>query len=127
MSALHQPAISYHTMRIPESPSKRNMLLEHKDIFTPSNTNDQQNLTYRQKYQLWDSYEPAKIGLETGVEENGYFIYRCDGVKMNICGGWADRLKGAMFTYLLANITGRVFKAEFLVPKCDMTNYIIPN
>lgn len=46
---------------------------------------------------------------------------------MMACGGWADRVKGMIVGYLMANLTGRVFKIDFHDPDCDITRALIPN
>ena len=46
---------------------------------------------------------------------------------MAICGGWDNRINGALAAYIMANVTGRKFKFEHRKPQCDITNYIIPN
>merc|ERR1711936_1058253 len=67
------------------------------------------------------------MGADVGQQASErYFIYRCDR-HLRLCGGWADRLKGAMLSYVIANLTGRIFKAEFLNPRCDMSEYILGN
>ena len=32
-----------------------------------------------------------------------------------------------MFAYIVANLTGRTFKARYLKPDCDITDYLVPN
>ena len=54
-----------------------------------------------------------------------YLIWRCD---YGWChGGWGARINGVMFAYMIANLTGRTFKLEHLTPKCDLTDYMVPN
>ncbi|XP_071096972.1 uncharacterized protein [Haliotis cracherodii] len=53
-----------------------------------------------------------------------YIIYTCDGTFY--CGGWADRLKGVVAAYLLANATNSKFGIHMTVP-CDISNYLLPN
>ena len=52
-----------------------------------------------------------------------YLVYVCD----EICGGWADRLKGILSTYMMANLTKRQFKVQIKRPWCDLKNYLVPN
>ena len=87
-------------------------------------------LTFREKFLLWDLYQTPAVGhdqAEFHTDNDNFLIYRCDTGRMSLCGGWGDRLKGVMVTYMLANLTGRTFKAEFLNPHCDMTRYLVPN
>ncbi|XP_046570557.1 uncharacterized protein LOC124278827 [Haliotis rubra] len=58
------------------------------------------------------------------VHSDRYIIYTCDGTFY--CGGWADRLKGVVAAYLLANATNRKFGIHMTVP-CDISNYLLPN
>ncbi|GFN83849.1 hypothetical protein PoB_001035500 [Plakobranchus ocellatus] len=46
---------------------------------------------------------------------------------MTLCGGWADRVKGILLTYVIANLTGRIFKLEILEPPCNILQFVIPN
>ncbi|XP_012943235.1 uncharacterized protein LOC106013061 [Aplysia californica] len=60
-------------------------------------------------------------------EDEKYFIYRCDDGLMRFCGGWADRLKGILTGFLIANLTGRTFKAELLSFSCHLEKFLVPN
>ncbi|ESO95792.1 hypothetical protein LOTGIDRAFT_160339 [Lottia gigantea] len=44
-----------------------------------------------------------------------------------MCGGWADRLKGIVTAYILANITHRNFGIKITNLPCELTNAVIPN
>ena len=50
-----------------------------------------------------------------------YLVYSCDH-----CGGWADRLKGILSSYVMAEILNRKFIIEFKQP-CPLENIIDPN
>lgn len=51
-----------------------------------------------------------------------YLIYRCGATDR--CGGLADRLKGIVLGYLLANVTGREFRVSMPMPVCDITDML---
>ena len=53
-----------------------------------------------------------------------YLIFVCD--KRRSCGGWGDRQRGLVGTFLLALATGRKFGVIMTVP-CNVTNFYIPN
>ncbi|XP_046584871.1 uncharacterized protein LOC124291841 [Haliotis rubra] len=53
-----------------------------------------------------------------------YLIYLCD--DMRSCGGWGDRQRGMVATYLLAMVTGRHFGINMSYP-CDIKMFYIPN
>ena len=91
------------------------------------------NTGFRERFRLWDQLDQPKFGKEVIEKESlghqRYFIYRCGkpNGRLKKCGGWGDRLNGVIKSYLIANLTGRVFKAEFLHPACNMSKYIIQN
>ncbi|CAG5133856.1 unnamed protein product [Candidula unifasciata] len=85
---------------------------------------------HRRRFLMWYFARPdiaSLIGPDTGAEATQYVIYRCDTGRMSTCGGWADRIKGMMTAYIIANLTGRNFKVELLAKGCDITEYLIPN
>ena len=82
---------------------------------------------YRGQFLLWDFYKRPAFGPDVPATTDRYFVYRCDQGQMAVCGGWADRIKGLVVSYLLANLTGRVFKAQILKPDCELTHYLQPN
>jgi len=101
-------------------------------VLNETTTGGNQQLSFREKFLLWDQYMAPALGQETAElrpddQQEQFLIYRCDSGRMSFCGGWSDRLQGAMATYVLANLTGRTFKAEFLNPQCEMTRYLVPN
>ena len=79
---------------------------------------------FRRNFKLWDKAFSSIVLTEEPMR-NGkdYFIFQCQ----KKCGGWGDRMKGAMFAYIVANLTGRIFKARFVKPDCDYSNYLVPN
>merc|ERR1719239_862635 len=78
---------------------------------------------YRKHYDLWEKANPYLTDSPAQNGTNGYFIFEC----RDFCCGWADQLKGTMFAYIVANLTGRTFKARYLKPDCDITDYLVPN
>ncbi|XP_050408083.1 uncharacterized protein LOC126823338 [Patella vulgata] len=59
----------------------------------------------------------------TAVSNDRTLVYTCrQGV---VCGGWADRQKGLIAVYLLANATQSGFKIEIDKP-CDVTSFLQP-
>ena len=96
----------------------------------PSPDSSSSQVTYHRywaQFLLWDFYKRPEYGPDVPSSTEKYLIYRCDSGRMSVCGGWADRLKGLVFSYLLANLTGRVFKAQILNPDCDLSHYLVPN
>ena len=56
-----------------------------------------------------------------------YLIYRCKGgIGAVHCSGWGNRVVGIVASYILANVTGRVFGIIMNNP-CNLTNYLVPN
>ena len=81
---------------------------------------------FRQNFLLWDlSADQPAIFDEPAQKGDEVFMYQCG--LHRTCGGWADQLKGTMFAYVIANLTGRSFKARYLKPSCGTLNYIVPN
>ena len=78
---------------------------------------------FRQHYNKWEEDGPHLTDSPAQHGTNGYFIYEC----VDFCCGWADQMKGTMFAYMIANLTGRIFKARYLKTPCDMRDYIMPN
>ena len=78
---------------------------------------------FRKRFLLWDLEQRYPFNDDVTNTGDNYFMYMCSGV----CGGWGDQLKGTFFSYLIANLTGRRFKAQYLKHMCGMTNYVVPN
>ena len=78
---------------------------------------------FRKRFLLWDLVKRYPFNDDITNTGENYFMFMCSGT----CGGWADQLKGTFFSYLIANLTGRRFKARFLKHTCGMYNYVIPN
>jgi len=74
----------------------------------------------RERYAMWGNVTVPRFDRHNSVR---VMMYRC----IENCGGWADRVRGAISTYLLANITGRSFKMRIKSPRCNLTHYLVPN
>uniref|UniRef100_A0A0B7BA76 L-Fucosyltransferase n=1 Tax=Arion vulgaris TaxID=1028688 RepID=A0A0B7BA76_9EUPU len=86
--------------------------------------------TFRDNFLLWNKARQniaETIYPYSSDKASRYLIYRCDSGRLSHCGGLADRLKGMIAGYIIANITDRQFKAEILNPNCYLHQYIIPN
>lgn len=88
--------------------------------------NDLKHLHFRDMFNKTISSNLA-FGREIIIDKTKYLIYRCDTNSMRHCGGWADRIKGMMAAYIIANLTRRVFKSEIIIPNCDIQRFIQPN
>lgn len=53
-----------------------------------------------------------------------YLVYTCSG--RSPCGGWGDRLRGIVSTYVMAVLTNRVFAINMTSP-CPLTTWLRPN
>jgi len=78
----------------------------------------------RDAFWMWDEYDTPSFGPDTPLKQDKYLIYRC---QTGNCGGWNNRVSGALFAYIMANVTGRQFVFEHLLPDCDITRYVVPN
>ena len=95
--------------------------LQHQDGTGAADTS-----VFRQRFLLWDKANTVDFIDENARKGNGYFLYEC--TLGGLCGGWADQIKGAVISYLIANITRRTFKCEFLkMQQCNLSNYLLPN
>lgn len=64
------------------------------------------------------------VGKRSNTREGSkYLIYLCDSRKP--CGGWGDRQRGIVNTYLLANVTSRRFGINMTFP-CDVRQFFQP-
>ncbi|XP_046576406.1 uncharacterized protein LOC124284366 [Haliotis rubra] len=63
-------------------------------------------------------------GHQSNQSRIRYIIYLCNGRRL--CGGWADRQRGIVAAYLLANVTGRRFGIQMTHPS-DIKLFYIPN
>lgn len=78
---------------------------------------------FRENFLLWDYVNQIHMRDKAARTGRGVVMYECN----RFCGGWADQIKGTIFSYLVANLTGRTFKARYLKPRCGILNYIVPN
>ena len=65
--------------------------------------------SFRRRFLMWDRANQtlsSAIGPHHVITPDKYLIYRCDSESMRFCGGWADRVKGVLLTYVIANLTG---------------------
>ncbi|KAK3585957.1 hypothetical protein CHS0354_038500 [Potamilus streckersoni] len=70
------------------------------------------------------NYE-AKFNMMFGhlnVSKDKYLIYICS----SECGGWGDRIKGIVTSYLLSVISNRTFGINITFP-CQLNQFLIPN
>ncbi|XP_064596708.1 uncharacterized protein LOC135463379 [Liolophura sinensis] len=61
---------------------------------------------------------------EIQPESRKYLVYSCSG--RSPCGGWGDRLRGIVSTYVMAVLTNRVFVINMTSP-CPLTMWLHPN
>ena len=65
--------------------------------------------------------DPSDTPPEPAAER--YMIYDCK----SFCGGWADRLKGIVFAYVIATLTNRKFGIRITDNPCPLTDFVRPN
>ena len=65
--------------------------------------------------------DPSDTPPEPAAER--YMIYDCK----SYCGGWADRLKGIVFAYVIATLTNRTFGIRITDNPCPLTDFVRPN
>ncbi|XP_046554837.1 uncharacterized protein LOC124264145 [Haliotis rubra] len=61
---------------------------------------------------------------KTALNKNKFLVYLCN--KQKLCGGWGVRQAGIISTFLLANLTNRMFKVSMTSP-CKLQHFLIPN
>merc|ERR1712208_15737 len=82
---------------------------------------------FRRQFIMWDNYNKIEV-KDNPIKDNvsKYLIYIC--TEEDLCGGLADQIKGALISYIFANLTRRKFKAEFLkMQKCNLPRYFTSN
>ena len=57
-------------------------------------------------------------------DQLNFLVFKC--MKKETCGGWGDRQKGIISTYLLSLLTNRTFALHFTSP-CKLTEFLQPN
>ena len=71
--------------------------------------------------------DPAVAVHKNNIDTKRYMMYRCDqALDMDLCGGFGDRLKGILDTYLWSLMVNRTFVIRITRP-CNMANLLIPN
>lgn len=94
----------------------------HLSISPPKQTlitrNDQRWLRLKEKYQLLVNLTAWK----GKTLSNQRMIYSCQ----SFCGGWGDRLRGILSTYILALLTDRQFVIDMNYP-CAISRVLQPN
>ena len=101
----------------------RDNFAETLDLLVKTQNKEVTYSKFRKHYNRWEKDNPYMTDFPAQNGTNGYFIYEC----RDFCCGWADQLKGTMFAYMVANLTGRIFKARYLKTPCEMRDYLIPN
>ncbi|XP_041375915.1 uncharacterized protein LOC121388585 [Gigantopelta aegis] len=69
------------------------------------------------------SVAPSVKNHSTVPTGRKYVIYLCDGTFP--CGGWADRQKGVIAAFVLAQALGRIFKIQITKP-CALSDHLSP-
>ncbi|RUS70516.1 hypothetical protein EGW08_021716 [Elysia chlorotica] len=98
----------------------------------------------RKRFAKWQAGQEVDrvamaIGPDLVPDPDKYFIYRCDSGVMDGCCGWADRVRGILGGYLIANLTGesnlRFNRGGYLIanltgesnPRFNRGGYLIAN
>ena len=68
--------------------------------------------------------ENITVLSENQCRQQKFLVYRCDSTKP--CGGWADRQKGIVTTFLMALLTNRKFVIDVTHP-CKLEEFLMPN
>ncbi|PVD24972.1 hypothetical protein C0Q70_15468 [Pomacea canaliculata] len=63
-------------------------------------------------------------GINSTKSLSRFIVYSCN--KITVCGGWADRQKGIVVTYLIALMMNRKFRIDMPRP-CDLQFFLVPN
>ncbi|XP_060554521.1 uncharacterized protein LOC132715529 [Ruditapes philippinarum] len=71
-----------------------------------------------------ESFEHIRVSNENQCKDRKFLVYRCD--SSIGCGGWADRQKGIVSTFLMALLTKRVFVIDMTRP-CKLDQFMLPN
>lgn len=80
--------------------------------------------SFVKNFNVAESQKNTTIGYTDQPPRTRYIIYLCE--RAGWCGGWADRQRGILAAYLLANVTGRRFGVNMTTP-CDVKLFYIPN
>ncbi|XP_060607954.1 uncharacterized protein LOC132760075 [Ruditapes philippinarum] len=71
-----------------------------------------------------DVLQNIKVSNITYCKKQRFLVYKCD--SSMLCGGWGDRQKGIVSTFLMAILTNRVFVIDMDKP-CKLDNILLPN
>ncbi|XP_070177386.1 uncharacterized protein [Littorina saxatilis] len=115
VTALGKPSQGTHNKDIVKTLSKPSQETHNKDnvktLSKPSQgTHKEDNVTAGAK-------QP-----QPPLATDRYMIYYCKGV----CGGWADRLRGIIIAYVIANLTNRRFGIRILDIPCPLSEFLLP-
>ncbi|XP_045178208.1 uncharacterized protein LOC123538304 [Mercenaria mercenaria] len=83
------------------------------------------NILYRGgQYLTEENMENIKVHSVNQCRNRRYLVYICD--HSSICGGWGDRQKGIVSSFLLALLTNRTFIIDMTNP-CQLENFLLSN
>ncbi|XP_053391828.1 uncharacterized protein LOC128554587 [Mercenaria mercenaria] len=83
------------------------------------------NILYRGGRLLTEeNMENIKVYSVNQCKSRRYLVYTCDHSKL--CGGWGDRQKGIVSSFLLALLTNRTFIINMTDP-CQLENFLLAN
>ena len=69
--------------------------------------------------------EPSGVEYDyKQCDEMKFLVFMC--LKKQMCGGWGDRQKGIISTYLLSVLTNRTFAIYYTSP-CNLSQFLLPN
>ncbi|XP_060553266.1 uncharacterized protein LOC132714401 isoform X2 [Ruditapes philippinarum] len=71
-----------------------------------------------------ESLEDITVLNKNQCKNRNFLVYRCD--SSIPCGGWADRQKGIVSSFLMALLTKRVFVIDMVQP-CNLDQFLLPN
>ncbi|XP_053385397.1 uncharacterized protein LOC123538540 [Mercenaria mercenaria] len=71
-----------------------------------------------------DNVEILKPLSVEHCQSQSFLVYKCD--SSSYCGGWADRQKGIVSSFLLALLTNRTFIVDMTSP-CKLKSFLLPN
>ena len=74
------------------------------------------NVVFKEASGVEDDYKQC--------DEMKFLVFVC--LKKQMCGGWGDRQKGIISTYLLSVLTNRTFAIYYTSP-CNLSQFLLPN
>ena len=99
-------------------------LVQNPVFLSNTDLNDhtgQYRSTVKQEFSDASNSSGGPSGSHASAER--YMIYYCK----FFCGGWADRLKGIVFAYVIANLTNRKLGIQITDNPCSLTDFVRPN